>query len=282
VSAAAGGASPELEREGFAADAANFLRVFFVGGYYAFRATFYWISPWLYIPVLVAQPIFQILFFAFIGRAANVQNDGFFVIGNAILSIAIATLFGMLFAIDGERFQQTLPALMGSPANRIALFGGRAVPVVANGVFVGAWGLFSGSLVLGVDVPGSAIPLLVLPIVVAAVSSAGLGFVIGSIGLRYRSGLVLANFGDAVFLIFCGANIPRDTLPRSMQLVGDVLPLTRSIEAARELVAGASLSAVSDLLAVEAAMGVAYGILGYWLLRYFELQGRKRATLEVS
>ena len=76
----------------------NFLRVFFVGGAYAFRALFYWLSPWAYVPVMLAEPLFQILFFAFVGRAAGIEDDSFFVVGNAVVSLSVATIFGMLIS----------------------------------------------------------------------------------------------------------------------------------------------------------------------------------------
>ncbi|HET7045822.1 MAG TPA: ABC transporter permease [Gaiellaceae bacterium] len=259
----------------------NFLRVFFVGGLYAFRALFSWVTPWVYVPVLLVQPLFQILFFAFIGRAAGIEDDSFFVVGNAVVALSIATIFAMLFTIEGERGYQTLAALVATPASRVALFLGRSVPVVANGAVVAAMALLSGSLVLRVHVPVSALGPLALTLVVVACSSTGLGLVVAAIGLRYRGGLVLANMAGATFLIVSGANIPRDTLPGWMQWIGDALPLTRAIEAARELVAGGTLGDVGGLLAVEALIGLGYGLAGYRLLLFFERQGRRHATLEV-
>ena len=46
------------------------LRVFFVGGLISFRALFNWIKPSIYIPTMLGSPLFQILFFAYLGRYA--------------------------------------------------------------------------------------------------------------------------------------------------------------------------------------------------------------------
>ena len=46
------------------------------------------------------------------------------------------------------------------------------------------------------------------------------------------------------------------------------------------MAAGAPLSAVDDLLSTEAAIGVAYASVAYGLFRYFEADGRRRASLE--
>ena len=67
----------------------NSLRVFFVGGVMSYRALFNWINPWVFFPHTLGYPIFEILFFAYLGRFAGVESDKFFLIGNAFMAIAI-------------------------------------------------------------------------------------------------------------------------------------------------------------------------------------------------
>jgi len=54
------------------------------------------------------------------------------VVGNAVQSASLAALFGMGFAIDGERWTQTLSAVLATPANRAALivYGGEPCGMV--------------------------------------------------------------------------------------------------------------------------------------------------------
>ena len=59
-----------------------------------------------------------------------------------------------------------------------------------------------------------------------------------------------------------------------------MIPLTHGIEAARRLADGAAFDAVDGLLAAEAGIGVAYLAAGLLLLRFFEHEGRRSATLE--
>jgi len=70
----------------------NSVRIFFVGGYLAYRALFNWIHWTMYVPTMLGGPIFQILFFAYIGRYAGSQSDKFFLVGNAV---AICSLGGI-------------------------------------------------------------------------------------------------------------------------------------------------------------------------------------------
>jgi len=162
------------------------LRVFFVGGRMTYRALFYWLTPQIYIPSLLVAPIFQILLFAYIGRSAGLESDEFYVVGNALQYSAIPCLFAMTQMIGGERYQNTLSAILVSPARRIPLFFGRALPVVANGAFVAAFSLAAGTVLLGVDIPLSSVPALALVIVVAAFSCTGLGLMNAAISLRVR------------------------------------------------------------------------------------------------
>ena len=66
-----------------------------------------------------------------------------------------------------------------------------------------------------------------------------------------------------------------------MQAVSWGLPLTRGIIAARSLIGGASLADISSLLWGELGIGLLYGLLGYFLFAWFEVQAKRRGTLEV-
>lgn len=260
----------------------NSLRLFFIGGWYSYRALFGWLSPWILIPTFVVEPIFQILFFAFVGRTAGVGSDSFFVIGNAIQFASIPCLFAMGNTIGGERFSQTLGLLLASPARRLPLFLGRSLPVIINGFLCSLLALALGSLILRVDIPTSARPMLVVAVAVSAFACTGLGLAMAALGLRVRSTAVLSNIVMGILLIFCGVNVALSAMPDWMAAVANVLPLTHGIEAARETVAGASAPDVADLVATEASIGVVYLVVGLGLLAFFERSSRRHATLELA
>jgi ABC-2 type transport system permease protein len=258
----------------------NSLRIFFVGGYLAYRALFNWIHWTMYVPTMLGGPIFQILFFAYIGRYAGSQSDKFFLVGNAVAICSLGGIFGMAMTIGGERWTQTLSSILVTPANRLALFLGRALPNIANGVIVSTVGFVVGSLLLGVSFPAGSIPVIALIVVVTSFSCTAFGTLIGAFGLRGRDIFFFANLMIFVFLLFCGVNVPLDALPAWMQHVANVLPLTHGIEAARDVAGGASLGDVSNLVLTELLIGLCYAAFAYALLRLFEIDGRRRATLE--
>jgi ABC-2 type transport system permease protein len=65
-----------------------------------------------------------------------------------------------------------------------------------------------------------------------------------------------------------------------MRAIGNGLPITHGIEAAREVVSGRTLGSVSGLMWAEAAVGVVYAAAAYGLFRFFEAQSRRCASLD--
>jgi ABC-2 type transport system permease protein len=258
----------------------NWLRVFFVGGMTSYRALFNWISPWVFVPHMIGYPVFEILFFAYLGRFAEVESDEFFLIGNAFIGIAVTGFFGMSAAIAGERRSQTLTALLASPANRLALFLGRALPSILTGFLVAATAFTICALVLDVSFTASELRGLALAALVASFSCTAFGLCLGSLGFRGRNVTLFADMVAGSMLFLSGANVPLERLPGWVQAVSNVLPLTHGIEAGRRLADGEALGDVSGLLATEAGIGLCYLVTGLVLLRFFEYQGRRSATLE--
>jgi ABC-2 type transport system permease protein len=258
------------------------LRIFFIGGLTAYRGLINWLSPWIFFPTLVIAPIFQILLFVFIGRSAGTESDEFYVVGNAVQYASIPCLFSMTHAIAGERYQGTLTYILVTPAGRLPLFLGRALPVIVNAMFVSAFSLLVSGVLLGIDVPLKSWAPIALVIFVAAFSCTGLGLVCAAIGLRVRETSVLNNVLFGLLLIFTGANVPLDQMPGWMEAIALKVPLTHAIQAARQVADGASLGSVGGLIATEAVIGAVYVVLGYQLLRLMERESRKRASLQVA
>jgi len=256
------------------------LRIFFVGGLISFRALFSFLRPEVYVPGMLVAPIFQILLFVYIGRSASLETDEFYVIGNAVQYAAIPCLFAMTFTIGGERHQHTLGYILVSPAPRLPLFLGRALPVVVNGFFVAAFALVVGGLIVGIDVPVSSFAPLALATAISAFACTGFGLIGAGIGLLLREQAVLANVMFGVLLVFTGANVPVDQLPGWMQAVSTVLPFTHGIEAARRIADGAPLSDVDGLLLAEIVVGLASAVIGYLFITHAERLSRRHATLD--
>ncbi len=258
------------------------LRVFAVGGLLSYRALFGWINPYLFVIVTVIPDLTQIVFFAYLGRATGIADDTFFVVGNSLVVAAIPGLFGMADTISDERQTHTLSLLVVSPASRLALFLGRALPVALNGVAVSAIAFVGGSLLLGVDVPFAALPGLVVAIAVTAFACTGLGLVNAAIGLRQRESASVSNLIFYFLLLAAGVNVPLELLPDWLATIAQGLPVTHGAQAARELVAGAGIGDVLGLLGAELLVGACWAVTGLAAIRLFEFQARRGAALELA
>jgi ABC-2 type transport system permease protein len=257
-------------------------RLLTVGGYLSYRALFSWVNPFTYVIAILIPSLTQLTFFVFLGRAAHVEDDTYYVVGNALVAAAAPCLFGMAQTIAGERWSHTLSLLVVSPANRVAVFVGRALPATANGIVVSVWTLVIASLIFGITIPGSAIVPVALAIVVSAFSCVGLGLFNASLGLRWRETAVMSNILLYALLIFAGVNVPLDRLPGWASTLAQGLPITHGAEAARGAVAGKPFSEVGKLLAAELLVGAAYVAFGLVTLRLFEREARRGATLELA
>ena len=256
------------------------LRILVIGGLTSYRALFNWLTPWILIPSFMVVPLFQILFFAYIGRAAGASDDSFFLIGNALLNAALPGLFATGITISGERSAGTLPLLLSSPAKRLPLFLGRALPVVLNGFLVAAIALITGAVVLHVGIPVRAWGGLTLAVAVSSISCTGLGLAVAAVALRVRQTLVLSNIIFGLLIIFAGINVPVDAMPTWMRWVAHGLPLTNGVQAAHELMAGRAMADITGLILAEVVVGVAWAAIGLLLLRVFEWESRRLSTLD--
>jgi ABC-2 type transport system permease protein len=257
------------------------LRLFWLGGLISYRALFNWARPSIYIPTLIGAPTFQILFFAALGPYATGLDAEFFAIGNAVQVSAMSGIYGMTMAIANERWFGTLHALLATPASRWAIFGGRFVPFIANGLIVSIYGFAISWLFLGVDIAPGSLGVVALGLVATVFSCSAIGAVQGGLSMRLRDGLFGANLLVFLFLLFCGVNIPLEVLPGWMQVVSNLLPFTHGLEAIRAAVAGAGLDEVGGLIAIEFGIGAVYALLAFGLFSYLERSARQNATLDV-
>jgi ABC-2 type transport system permease protein len=183
-------------------------------------------------------------------------------------------------AVGGERRSQTLATLLASPANRLALFLGRAVPSILTGFSTAVFAFAICSLVLGVHLGAHELGGLAVAGLVASFACTSFGLCLGSLGLRGRSVSLFADMIGGSMLLLSGANVPLHRLPGAVQALSNVLPLTHGIQAGRLLGSGGSFAGAAHLLALEAVVGAVYLCLGVSMLRLLEYEGRRSAALE--
>jgi ABC-2 type transport system permease protein len=257
------------------------LRLLTVGGVIAYRALFNWTTPAMFVGTLLVSPVFQLLFFVYLGRTLHVGDDLGYLVGNAVLSAALACVYGGTMAVANERRYGTLGPLLLSPLRRAAVFGGRALPYAVNGVLISAFTLTVGALLLRIPIGVRSLPGLALAICVGALSCSFFGLTLGSIGLRFRDVWLVSNVADAVLLLVSGVNVAPAALPPVLRAAGALLPLRHAATAAREAAGGAPLARLVPPLGAELGLAAGYALLAIALLALFERGSRRHATLDV-
>jgi len=257
------------------------LHIFWQGTILSFMALFGWLRPATYIASKIVSPLMQMFFFTFLGTfATGPENAHFYVIGNAVQIAALSGIYGVTMSIGGERWAGTLVYLFGTPANRMMMFFGRAFMHIIDGALGVVIAFTWGVLLLGLDLSQTNLPALGLTIIITTISTSGLGLLMGCLSLITANVGFVNNMVYYLLLIFSGANIDINILPAWMQATSSVLPVTRGIASARALIAGASLQDILPLLAQELGIGLAYGLLGYFLFKWVEVSAKQRGTLE--
>ena len=256
-------------------------RIFVSGAVLSYRALFRWLSPPSYMASKIIMPLNQILFFSLLGTfATGPDNTSFYVIGNSMQVAALSGVYGVTMSISGERWEGTLIYLFGAPANRLLVFGGRAFMHLIDGMVGVALGLTWGVLLLGLDLSHANFGGLILTIVITTASTSAFGLLFGSFSLITRNVMFINNTVYFLLLVFSGANVPLADFPTWIRGFSYSLPLTRGIAAARQVIAGASLAEVIPLLIGEMLVGLGYFFVGYLIFRWFEVQAKRRGTLE--
>ncbi len=260
----------------------NNFRLFWQGAVLGYVALFRWLQPIQYLASKIVMPLAQMLFFVYLGTyATGAGNASFYIIGNAIQITAVSGIFGVTMSIGNERNDGTLPYLFGTPANRLSIFLGRAFMNILDGALGVVIAFTWGVVLLGLNLSHANLGGLALTILITTMSTCGLGLLLGSLSLITVNVMFVNNFVYFLLLIFSGANVPINQLPAWIQAISYGLPLTRGIMAARMLVGGASFASVAPLLWGELGIGLIYGLAGYLLFTIFEIEAKRRGTLEI-
>jgi ABC-2 type transport system permease protein len=255
------------------------IRLFFVAGVLSYRALFRWLTPSAFIPSVIGTPVFQLVWFVYLGSYVATRPISYYAVGNAIHACALAGLFAPSMAIAMERAGGTLVGVLATPANRAAMFIGRTVPAALTGFLISGLLFAGGALFVHLSVPVAVLPHLGLAMLVTATSCSAFGLILGAVGLRMRDATFLANVTLYVLLLVGGVNIPLSQLPPVLRVLGNLLPMTHGIAASRAALAGAESL---RLVAIEATKAAAYLGIAVLVLALLERGARRNGSLEIA
>jgi ABC-2 type transport system permease protein len=201
-------------------------------------------------------------------------------LGAGLMGIWSSTLFGSGGAIQWQRWQGTLEIVIAAPASFLAVL----VPITIATATLGLYSVVS-TLVWGrifFDMPLElAHPwLFALALPVTVISLGLLGLVLASTFVLYRNASAFSNLLEYPVWLVTGLLVPLTLLPAWAEPISWALAPTWGIKAVR----GAALGGddIGAAIAIAAALGVVYLVLGSVLMRNFERLARRRATLSLT
>lgn len=269
-------------RLGFGERFRRALRVFVGAFLFGRKGLIIWDSWEMWVMQIVITPIAQIGFFAFLSIYLQypLSVTQFIVIGNALQSMSFSAVFAVANITSQDKWQGTLPSTIVTPANRAALYVGRAMFQVLLSSLIAAAGLLYAGTIFGVSFADANFLGIAIVILLTSAAMISFGLLISAIGLYMRTALIVANIFLFVTLLLSGVNFPVSVLPLWLQPASYAIPLTYGTTALRMAIAGSSLSSLLLPLAEEALDGVLVLVAGYLLFTGFENLARKTGRFE--
>lgn len=257
-------------------------RRFFSQAWLSFKARNAAISVEEFVFFEAGYPLVTLTFYCLVAAYSFQTADlGHWVIGNSFLLCMNTCIFNLGNAFSGERYYGRIRSIIVAPYHKLSV-------VLENGffptlvsIFAVLAGLLYGSLVFGISFDGINFFLLLLTILCGMVAAVGFGLLLSVFGLVTDGMMFVLNVSSYVLMIFTGANFPISQLPRWLQGFSRLLPLTRSIEAAKLLYARQAGRELWALLAGEIAVGALYFVLAAGVIRLAERLARKNAGFEM-
>ncbi len=257
-------------------------RVFMGAFFFGRKGLIIWDSWDMWVMQIVITPIAQIGFFAFLSVYLKypISVTQYIVIGNALQSMSFSAVFAVANITSQDKWQGTLPSTLVTPANRVALFIGRAWFQVLLSALIAAAGLLYAAGIFGVSFADANFVGIALVVFLTSMAMISFGLLISAVGLYMRTALIVANIFLFVTLLLSGVNFPVSSLPGWLQPVSWIIPLTYGTEALRMAISGSSLSSLLPILGWEALDGLLVMVIGYELFRGFEGLSRRTGRFE--
>ncbi|MDH2901204.1 MAG: ABC transporter permease [archaeon] len=274
------------EKETFGKKVLLFFRVFSGSVLFGRKGTILWDSWEMWVMQIFITPPAEMAFFFLLaiavyhGGSNALAQAQYTVIGNAVQSMSFAAVFAVANITSQDKWQGTLQNLIVTPANRMALFTGRAAFQIFMSTIIVVAALVYADFVFGISFANADFLALGITIVLTSVMMISFGLLISSIGLFMRTAMIVANIFLFLTMLVSGVNFPVSSLPLWLQPFSWSIPMTYGVLAARGAIQGASVFSLGTVFLEEFIDGVAVLFVGYILMRGFERLARKSGRLE--
>jgi ABC-2 type transport system permease protein len=259
----------------------SFWRTFWVNAIFAPRTSLGFMRIDFVLGTVFVIPFTQMVFFAFVASLAG--NPGstvqFVVIGNAVATVTYSSVFTVCQTTDSEKQGGTMEHLLVSPANRLALYFGRGLIPILVSLGTVAVGLTYAVVIFHATLAPGALAPLAISVVLTSFAMVGFGLLLAGVALYLRTSIILGNIFLFLGLLLSGTNFPVASLPRPLQWVGYVLPLTWAVAAVRASMAGDPLTTIAPLWGLVLAGAVGSFLIAMACWEVFERRALSTGTI---
>jgi ABC-type polysaccharide/polyol phosphate export permease len=250
--------------------------------YLSYKGQFLWLNWPAYVSNVFLRPGLIVAMYSLTGQFARGPAAAeAYVIGLTAYAVPGIVMGGILQSFYYERSWGTIAFLFASRGGRLDSFLTRGLLHVPNAGLAVVAGIAFAAIFLHASYAGANWPVIVACYALMALASTACALCLANFSIVLRDWQTLYGLALTCFLVFSGVIIPRDELPSGVSAVGHGMPVTHALEALRDSYAGASLSAVSGDLALEALIGIAYLIFGYGLFRTVEAYARRSGAYDI-
>jgi ABC-2 type transport system permease protein len=198
----------------------------------------------------------------------SLPGDGFSGLGPALLALIPFVIMFLVTSVTTlrERTSGTLERLLAMPMGKLDFLLGYALAFGLVAAVQSALAVGVSVWLLDLTITGAVWMLMVVAVVDAVLGTA-LGLFVSAFA---RTEFQAVQFMPALVipqLLLCGLFVPRDALPRVLEVVSDVLPLSYAVDAMQAVATSTDTGEVWKDIAVVAAYAVAGLALGALTLR---------------
>lgn len=240
--------------------------------------------------LLIRRPLTPVLSFLSLlmvyrisGQSAVPAEDveGFLIVGILAVQAWNATVWSCGFALQSDAYQGTLPSVLASPTNRMAVVAGYGLGDLLLSAPAVILTLLAG-VAFGASFNIAHPALALVSLVLMFTSALSIGIACCGLFILSRTANPLANFLQTPVYILAGFFFPRSVLPDWVEPVGAILPITHALEALRaSMLEGAGWAATWDELAASLGTSAVFLLIGIWSFRRVDHQLRTSGSLNL-
>jgi len=245
----------------------------------SYKSIYGWMNLKTYIFMIILVPFSQTALFSYLNYFIKGESGmKYAALGNAMYTICIFVVFSMGTSITTERRLGTLQIILLSPQNKVALFATKSVLHIIEGVITACFSLILGAIFFELNFYGLNCFSLVGIIILTSAMMIGVGLFAGVMGLLFRRATPILNFIILSIFLLCGVNFPVSSLPKVIQYISNIIPLTHGIKILRAMY-NREIITNSSLLYL-CLTGLVFFVISYSIFVFCEDYCRRKGSLE--